>query len=355
MAEFESKIYRIKVEQHPNADRLELARIGDFLCVVGKDNFKNGDLGAYIPEAAVVPEDMISEMGLEGHLAGNQKNRVKAVKLRGVLSQGLVYPVSAKRLCNEGVVEGDDVTAILGLVKYEPPIPTHMSGQMESYFGKTLKYDIENIKKYPNAFWPGEEVVFTEKLHGTWCAISWHDDDGYRVTSKGNSEKGRVFKLNDENKDNLYVKAYYEAQEDGLNDLVGKIRLSVQNCLIHVLGEIYGKGVQDLHYGMQRPAFRVFDIHIREGGTGWYLDSDLVQKFVEHVGMEYVPVLYKGPFSKEVLEEHTNGVTMLGGNNIREGVVIRPIHERKDEIGSRVVFKSVSEKYLLRKGGTEMA
>ena len=91
MAVFESKVHALKVEPHPNADRLELAAVGGFRCVVQKGAFKNGDLAAYIPEAAVCPEWLIKELGLEGRLAGSKHNRVKAVKLRGALSQGLVY------------------------------------------------------------------------------------------------------------------------------------------------------------------------------------------------------------------------------------------------------------------------
>ena len=364
MAEFESKIYRIGVEPHPDADRLDLARVGDFRCVVGKGNFEDGDLAAYIPEAAIVPDDVIAEMGLEGRLAGKRKNRVKAVKLRGVLSQGLVYPVDGRRFIDNPeclpLEEGDDVTELLGIEKYEPPIPVHMEGQVENYFGKTMKYDIENIKKYPEAIRDGEEVVFTEKLHGTWCGISHRDDDGFRVTSKGQSAKGLVFKMNEENQGNLYVKAFYEALNCGdLGDLVDDIKTAFdpKDGEVFVLGEVFGRGVQDLHYGTPKPSFRVFDIFVgnSEGGGGRYLDTAEVRMALAEVGMEYVPILYEGTFSKEILEEHTNGRSSMDEGHIREGIVVRPKRERRtDEIG-RVVLKSVSEDYTLRKGGTELA
>ena len=61
-----------------------------------KGVYKTGDLGVYIPEQAVLPEWVISRLGLEGRLAGKAQNRVKAIKLRGVLSQGLIYPVEAR-------------------------------------------------------------------------------------------------------------------------------------------------------------------------------------------------------------------------------------------------------------------
>jgi len=90
MATFEVKVYKLKIEEHPDADSLELAVVGDYRSIVRKGSFKTGDLGIYIPEGAVLPDWLIEKMGLTGMLAGKDKNRVKAIKLRGVLSQGLV-------------------------------------------------------------------------------------------------------------------------------------------------------------------------------------------------------------------------------------------------------------------------
>lgn len=189
MATFECKVYKLKIEEHPNADVLELAVVGDYRSIVRKGQFKTGDLGVYIPEAAVLPEWLIASLGLEGKLAGKQKNRVKAVRLRGVLSQGLVYPATdvsvdaaypeyAIELHNDvagtfgmtkvfyPVKEGSVVTEELGITKYEPPIPVHMAGEVFNAHGMTLKYDIENAKKFPDVLQEGEEVVMTEKIHG---------------------------------------------------------------------------------------------------------------------------------------------------------------------------------------------
>ena len=83
MATFESRIHALRIEPHPNADRLELAAVGGFRCIVGKGSFADGDLAACIPEGAVCPDWLIAELGLEGRLAGKRQNRVKAVKLRG--------------------------------------------------------------------------------------------------------------------------------------------------------------------------------------------------------------------------------------------------------------------------------
>ena len=355
MAEFESKVYEIKVREHPHADRLDIAMVGDYRCVIGKDSLQTGDLAAYIPEGAIVPDDILEEMGLVGRLAGSKRNRVKAVKLRKVLSQGLVYPTTGKRLATRETYPGKVVTDALGLIKYEPPIPSHMNGVVKPAHGYTLKYDIENIKKFPDVFEDGETVVVTEKLHGTWACFGWHPDVGYIVTSKGLSAKGLRFDLkNPKNDTNLYVQKF-RTIEKHLHPLMQNI--TPEPTAIYVLGEIFGKGVQDLYYGSTRPVLRVFDIYIGAPGHGYYLGAYDVMKslvgFAES-GLIYAPVLYAGPYERETVDEVTNGMTVLGGGNIREGVVVRPADERRNDDLGRVILKSVSEQYLLRKGGSEL-
>ena len=351
MAEFESKVHRIGVEPHPNADRLDLAVVGGYRCCVAKGEFKSGDLAAYIPEASICPEWLIAELGLEGRLSGSAKNRVKAVKLRGALSQGLVYPVRDGRIKGVEVGVGDDVTELLELVKYEPRVPAHMSGMLVPMVGATIKYEIENIKKFPDVLRQGEPVVFTEKLHGTWCSMGWHEDHGWLVSSKGVSKRDMVFKLDaEENEKNLYVRAFRRHHE-ALDALIGDSKSALK--ALYVLGEIYGNGVQDLHYGTSNPDFAVFDMYVGKPGQGHWVDARSLPGTLDGK-LPMVPRLYEGPYSPEALEEHTSGKTALGGDHIREGVVIRPAEERRedDDLG-RVILKSVSEAYSLRKGGSE--
>ena len=350
MADFESLLHFIGVEPHPDADRLELATVGDYKCVVAKGAFRDGELAAYIPEASIVPDDVIAELGLEGRLSGGDKNRVKAVKLRGVVSQGLVYPVTGKRLqawIDDGfdLSAGDDVTEVLGLEKYEPPIPAKMQGKWKAasptgpYMGRLVRYDIENVKKHSRVFEDGEPVVMTEKLHGT---------------SKGLAKRGVVLDL-DDNKGNLYVDAFHALRSD-LWRMVDMLCGSPSDEPVHVFGEIYGSGVQDLAYGTKRPEFRVFDIRVGTPMEGFWLPRHALEALVDNTdAVQAVPVVYRGPFSKDVLAEHTNGKTTLGGSHIREGVVVEPVVPRGHPNLGRVILKSVSDAYLLRKGGTELA
>src|SRR5271157_1156068 len=198
MSTFEAKVYKLTIEPHPNADKLELAVVGDYRSVVGKGQFLTGDYGVYIQEGSIVPDWLIEKLGLTGKLAGSQHNRVKAMKLRGIVSQGLIVPVTSLSSRNALVVgvepkpttfmgvenitpvssavvvtEGQDCAELLGITKYEPPIPVHMSGEVFNAFGFTINFDIENIKKFTDVFVEGEEVVMTEKLHGTWTCLGY--------------------------------------------------------------------------------------------------------------------------------------------------------------------------------------
>ena len=353
MAEFEVKVYPLKIEEHPNADALELGVVGEYRSCIRKGDFEDGQLVAYIPENSVLPDSLIEEMGLTGRLAGKDKNRVKAVKLRKVLSQGLVYAM-------DGVKEGDDVTEQLGVTKYEPPIPTSMRGQVKNVSGKTLKYDIENIKKFPNVITEGEWVSITEKLHGTWACFGFFENE-LIVTSKGLSAQGLSFDMEAEsNRGNLYVKMFRE-NAMAILDIIEEVKDRYRVDTAYVLGEIYGKGVQDLDYGVEKPELRVFDIYAGRPNLGEFLGPDEIKDLCDNadpVGIDLirvsmVPELYRGEFYPEVLEEHTKGQTTLRGNHTREGVVIRVVPETTDYELGRVILKSVSEKYLLRKGATE--
>ncbi len=381
MADFKAPVVELTIEEHPNADALELARVGDYTSIVQKGQYQTGDLGVYIPEQAILPDWAITQLGLEGRLAGKAKNRVKAIKLRGVLSQGLIFPVETMTDVVETGVLGEpskvvpgpiycirpyelgaghivelgyDCAPWMGITKYEPVIPTHMNGQVFNASGYTLKYDIENYKMHPDIITENDMVCFTEKLHGTWACFGYHPDvDVPIVTSKGFSSRGLAFKFSDENEHNLYIRTFKLKAERELEML----KSAHPGKPVYMLGEIYGRGIQDLAYDAEaEPQFRLFDVYIGTPGQGIYMDAPSVSMGwwqTDEVGVETVPTLYVGPFSKEVMEEHTTGQTTLDGDCIREGIVIKPLIERRhDDIG-RVILKSVSEQYLLRKGGTE--
>lgn len=343
------------VRPHPNADRLELGVVGGFCVVIAKGQYRAGEKVVYIPEGAVLPPELIERLGLVGKLAGSAKNRVKAVRLRGELSQGLlVSPDAAWEL-------GDNVAEALGVTKYEPPIPPALAGEVYVLdIDEVISFDLDDIKRYPGVIAEGELVTMTEKIHGTFTMVGarpsrdTRESDGHRegrsfVSSKGLMHKRLGFKHNEANAHNTYLRTAHDhgiyAVVESLADRWG------ENAFI--LGETFGVGLQDLVYGTShgKPDFRVFVI-VR--GKRFLNDAE-IEELCAEFGLKRVPVLYRGPFTPEALHTHTSGQESVTGQavHLREGVVVTPCQERYDSKIGRVSLKSVSEAYLDRKGGTE--
>lgn len=360
MSTYEVTIEEITVFPHPNADRLELARVGLYNIVVGKGNWSTGDKVLYIPEYSVLPENLITALDLEGKLSGSKKNRVKPLKLRGELSQGLVAPLT---FLPEGILEtlGDkgNFAEILGITKWEPEIPISMQGEMEGNYSLVNWIDIENLKKYPNMFTEGEMVIVDEKIHGTCTLTTFvnplEENPEVLVSSKGLGAKKFVLK---ENEGNLYWRMLHKYPIQAFSKQVAESITSVTTVTkVAVFGETFGKGVQDLHYGFLGgdigfAAFDVFVEYVDENGThSRWLDADEVKEQAEIIGLPIVPRLYEGPFSLAKIAELGSGKEQVSGKelHIREGVVIRPVH-RPEVDASKKIGKFVSEEYLTRKG-----
>jgi RNA ligase (TIGR02306 family) len=335
------------IEPHPDADTLELAVVDGYQSVIRKGSLAPGDLIAYIPEGALLPDPILERLGMKGSslLAGAKNNKVKAIRLRGYLSQGICYPVEPDW------VEGQDVAELLGIIKYEPPIPIHLSGQVRSCgLENVWHFDIENIKAFPDVLVEGEEVVFTEKAHGTWmCVGAIPGQDETIVSSKGLFAQGLAFKHCPENDLNLYLRV-----ERAFN-LAERIRTVFGDITpIYVLGEALG--VQDLNYGVslatdQTLGFRIFDIYVGPAHQGSYLNDAELEAAIVRLDLQRCPVLYRGPFTKELLAKHTSGSETISGKalHMREGLVVAPVKERRHPALGRVKLKSVSPEYLLRK------
>ena len=366
MSTFNVQATRIlSVVNHPEADRLDLVTVHGYTSIVARDQFNVGDLVVYLPEAAVLPEYLIERLGLVGKLAGSKHNRIKAVRLRGIFSQGICVGQKDQTVAVEmtngagetrAFAEGEDAAEFMGITKYEPPVPTQLAGEVANAGTHlTVAFDIENVKRFPGILQDGEEVVFTEKLHGTFTGVGIVPEKDARdefvrsrfvVFSKGLGGDGLVFKDNEANASNSYLKM---AKETGLLDAMATRFADVQEP-VFFLGETFGK-VQDLEYGVKGLSFRAFAMVRGYRGNQRYEDNDAFEQALAEMGVARVPVLYRGPFSEEVLREHTSGLETVSGQDlhIREGVVITPVKERYDMAIGRVCLKSISEEYLLRK------
>jgi RNA ligase (TIGR02306 family) len=385
---FSCPVVRVaEVINHPNADRLSIVKLEGlgYLCIAnkledGSPRYQPGDFVVYIPSASVLPEWLLKYMGFwndetgRGMLAGSGGDRVKPLKLRGIFSEGVIFPtlpMSIPDACmlevtishngNDGMPMlrvGEDASEVLGITKWSPPIPAAMSGEVASVAEAALTYDFQRWESVPDIFEPGEVVVATEKLHGTCCIIQYFPDmdhpemfsdhGGYcsiTVSSKGLGGQGLVFKNNEANANNLYVRALGTLLAD--HDLAGLLHsMSKVDGGAHpvaILGEVFGKGVQDLDYGTTKPTFRVFDMRI---GREW-LSPDAVAYWAKD--LPCVPTLYTGPFDQTAIEAVRDGVTTVGGTNVREGVVVRSLVPNDHPLHGRKICKFISPAYLLRK------
>ncbi|MFI6349302.1 RNA ligase (ATP) [Streptomyces sp. NPDC050560] len=343
----------LTIHEHPGADALELAQVGLYRAVVAKGEYRTGDVAVYIPEQSVLPDELIEELGLTGRLAGSRHNRVRAVRLRGELSQGLVCRPRALDGVDlrRAVADGTDFAERLGIVKWVPPIPTTMSGEVEQAPELLPWVDIENIQRFPGIFEPGEPVVLTEKLHGTACLLTYVADGGaVSVSSKGFGAKSLALR---EDPRNLYWRA---VRGHGVPEAAAELAERLGARRVGVFGEVYGAGVQDLGYGVDAgrgtPGYAVFDVSAEIGGQVVWLDpADLLDG-----RLPLVPRLYEGPYDAGLVLAAASGRETVSGNeaHLREGVVIRPVKERYSPVtGGRAIAKAVSPAYLTRKGGTE--
>lgn len=380
------------VYDHPNADRLSIIKIRGYAAVAGKNEdgshrFAPGERIIYVPEGAVVPERHLKDRGYwneakgVGMLAGERGNRVKAITLRGVLSQGLVWktealdaetmvsaPVGDEGVTYKRIVNlGDNVAALFDITKYEPPIPPGLDGDVLGLFEATFDYDIENAKTFPNLFTEDDIVTVTEKLHGSFCRLTYLPDiepnedlfgDGRVViTTKGLGAKGVAFKNNPFNaQKNVYVRNMLPL----VDRFVSACQQDASGLKVHLMGEVYGAGVQDLKYGRtQDQGFAAFDVWIE--GSGFLGENEKDIAFTAF-GVDRVPVLFEGYYDKALIEDFAQGSTTIdGADNIREGVVVTYAGDqtkRPDGNGLggtlRPIFKVISDAYLTRKGGTEL-
>lgn len=338
-----------QVLPHPNGDNLEIAVVKGWQCVIKKGSFRPGVRCVYFPIDSLLPRRLSDRLGVTKYLKGLRHDypdrealggRVGAAKLRNVVSYGLIIE------CEDpawGV--GQNVAGHYGVSKWEPP-PVLGSDETAPDHPLFHRYtDIENWRNFPTAFRDGEEVVITEKLHGTNSRVGLIPTDAGPEWMAGSHGQRRRPPAEGEPPG-----LYWGPLNEAVRALLASPRFAGKPTVL--FGEIFGAGVQDLHYGLTngQKAFRAFDLSV----NGGYLDHDDFMVVCAKFDVATVPVVYRGPYSPEVVREHTGGLTVLGARQIREGVVRRPTKDRySEELTGRLILKSISDDYILRKDGTE--
>ena len=312
---------------HNNADSLELAQVLGWQLVVRKGEYQVGEKIVYFPIDTILPLDVSERFGVTRYLS---KQRIRCAKLRGEPSFGLaVRPDQDWPL-------GENVAEFYGARKYEPPVRV-TAGDAEVAHPLFVAYtEIENMRNFPDIFSTGESVIVSEKIHGTQVRLGCIEGE----LMAGSKQVRRKRPAEDQFTSSTYWFPFsLETVRVLIEDFAKKHRQVI------LFGEIYGSKIQSFHYGFHGIlGFRAFDLLL----DGHYMDwPDFLQVCAQH-GVEYVPALATISFDLNEMKRYSEGKTRLMAEDahIREGVVVRPVHERHDPRVGRVILKYVSDSYL---------
>lgn len=339
----------------PDADAIEVAQVDNWKVVVKKGEFQVGDLVVYLEVDSWVPNALapfLSKGQEPREYEGVKGERLRTVKLRGQLSQGLILPVTHELqtefshtfLNFEGARDlqvGDDVTEMLGVLKYEPPVPAQLAGIVKgpfpSLFPKTDEERIQNLTSdYPEL--QEHEYEETEKLEGSSMSVGLVPS-GYGMEFIVCS---RNLNLKETADNTLWKMARKYDIEKKLLDVPMTDGLIIQ-------GELIGEGIQSNYYGIKGHDFYVYAVF--DIGRGKYYTPAARRKLCEDLGLKHVPVLntnrsLKGVTIDELLLD-ADGKSQINPNKLREGKV----YKRADGSKNQEHFKAISNAYLLKTGG----
>ena len=313
------------------ADKIEAATIDGWKVVVAKDvGHKIGDMIVYCEIDSFLPireEFEFLRKSCYKKMDDVEGFRLRSIKLKGQVSQGLVLPMSIFGDFYWTAYEGLDVTQKLGIIKWEPPIPAELAGKAKGFFPSFLrKTDEERIQNLDLEWEELKKLKYyvTEKLDGSSATFYFRNGE-FGVCS-------RNLELI-ETEDNTFWKVARQL------DLENKMKAFGAN--ISIQGELIGEGIQGNPYkvkGQTVRFFNLFDIDLGE-----YHSLSMMEKTFTEMGLEMVPVLDKDftlPQTIDELLRWTDGKSELNPNFWREGVVIRTLDRKKS-------FKVISNKFLI--------
>lgn len=339
------------------ADAIEVARINNWDVVVKKGEYTEGDLCVYFEIDSFLPVREEFEFLRKSSFKkmGDQEGfRLRTIKLRGQVSQGLLVPLSV--LEGEGemkigiseqphgsqlqlgpyddalvIEEGADVTELLGVIKWEPPIPAELAGKIKgnfpSFLRKTDEERVQNLSKfYGQWVEQGLDFYVTEKLDGS-SATFYINDGQFGVCSRNLDLL--------ETEENTFWKVAREMQ------IEEKLRATGKNLAIQ--GELIGEGIQGNPYKIKGHTVRFFNVFDIDSQSYYGLPMFLAT--MQHdLKLETVPILtnltMKLPATIDEALAFAEAKSTLNNDFDREGVVFRTMDRQ-------ISFKAISNKFLL--------
>lgn len=341
-----------KVEPIEGADRIELAHVLGWQCIVKKDEFKEGDMGVYFEIDSFLPispefEFLRSSSYKNSELLG-EGFRLKTQKMRGQISQGLLLPLSiVEEKGWHGLPEDTDVTELLNVKKWEIPERASTGGTIIGELPHDVPHtDETRIQTSPSLLeeFRGLDYYITTKMDGSSHSISI-DESGFHVT-------GHNYEYKDDESSDFYKLVKERKYEEKMRSWIKNHRY------IHTLtlqGEFCAPGIQGNPLKLKKPEWYVFTVRVNGERVGLDEMSRILTFAGNDIGEPFkmVPNEERGKDlpSKyptiEALLERAEGSYPNGGK--KEGIVIRPVNPVYSEtIGAELSMKVINNKYLLK-------
>jgi len=337
------------LEPIANADAIEKARVLGWCVVVKRGEFRPGNKVVYCEIDSLLPERPEFEFLragcfkpaiLEGETVIQPAGfRIKTVKLRGQVSQGICFPLSILPP-QAPTDEGADVTELLGIRKYEPPLPLGMGGKVKGGFpefiAKTDEIRVQVLLPVLERH-RGKTFYVTEKLDGTSFTAFLHDG-AFGICS-------RNLWMDEADDTNILVRVARRLQlEEKLRAIA-----AARGFQPAVQGEIIGPGIQENKYELATVDLRIFNVFDIDAYK--LVEHALMVEILQEAGLTGVPQLGTLVLSHGVdeLVELAAGSSVLNAKTQREGIVLRPLVEEYDpDVAGRLSFKVINPKFLLK-------
>lgn len=325
------------------AEKIEVANVLGWHLVVKKGEFEVGQKCLYFEVDSFLPVlpvfsflakgGSLKKMLLDGKEI--EGYRLKTIRLRGQISQGLALPLTEFLEIDPNAAEGEDVTELLGVEKYESPAIAHLGGSAIGVFPSFVpKTDETRIQSIPQVLevYKDEPFYVTEKLDGTSMTV-FIEDGQLHVCSRSLDWK--------ESDDN--------AMWNAAKALNLKNTLELFQSKYVLQGELVGEGIQNNTLKIKGHRFFVFNIFDRIQGK--YLDFADFIVVALGLGVQTVPVINTHsmlPESVDMIVEYATAKSRINPESWAEGYVFRPLHEIQDSKIGRLSFKAINPEFLLK-------